>query len=82
MRNEYKLDLIAVDREILFFSKENMVYPHLRLLHKYPDILPRMQVDIGAIKHVVSGSDIWAPGLTSPGGILLEDVHYTYIFIG
>ena len=32
-----------------------------------PDILPRMQVDKGAIKFVISGANIMCPGLTSKG---------------
>ncbi len=35
-----------------------------------PDILPRVQVDRGAIKFVMSGANIMCPGLTSPGGSL------------
>ena len=31
-----------------------------------------MQVDKGAIKHVMSGANIMAPGLTSPGGSMEE----------
>lgn len=43
-------------------------YPTLRLLHKFPDLLPRVRVDRGAIPHVLSGASIMAPGLTSAGG--------------
>lgn len=32
-----------------------------------PDILPRLQVDRGAIKFVLSGANIMCPGLTSKG---------------
>ncbi len=32
-----------------------------------PFMLPRMQVDKGAIKFVLSGANIMCPGLTSPG---------------
>lgn len=31
-----------------------------------------MQCDKGAIKHILSGSDIMCPGLTSPGGKMTE----------
>ena len=40
----------------------------LRLVHKYPDILPHVQVDKGAIKFVLNGADVMCPGLTSKGG--------------
>lgn len=32
-----------------------------------PDILPKLQVDRGAIKFVLSGANIMCPGLTSKG---------------
>lgn len=38
------------------------------LLHfAVPFMLPRMQVDKGAIRFVLSGANIMCPGLTSPG---------------
>ena len=49
------------------------VIPTLRLLHRYPDMMPRMQCDKGAIKHILTGSDVMAPGLTSAGG-KMEDL--------
>jgi len=54
--------------EILFFKQRDGPYmPSLKLLHKYPFILPHMQVDKGAIRFVLSGANIMCPGLTSPG---------------
>lgn len=38
-----------------------------------PDILPKYQVDRGAIPFVLSGANIMAPGLTSKGG-RMDDV--------
>jgi PUA domain protein len=35
-----------------------------------PDILPKLQVDRGAVKFVMSGAQIMCPGLTSAGGKL------------
>lgn len=34
---------------------------------------PKVQVDTGAIKHVLGGSDIMCRGMTSPGGRLDEE---------
>jgi PUA domain protein len=48
------------------------VMPTLRLLHRYPFMMPHMQCDKGAIKHILSGSDVMCPGLTSPGGKMEE----------
>jgi predicted RNA-binding protein (TIGR00451 family) len=38
-----------------------------------PLILPKVQVDTGAIKFVMSGANVMCPGLTSKGGRLEED---------
>uniref|UniRef100_A0A0N4VUB4 Queuosine 5'-phosphate N-glycosylase/hydrolase n=1 Tax=Haemonchus placei TaxID=6290 RepID=A0A0N4VUB4_HAEPC len=48
--------------------------PTLRLLHKYPFIMPHQQVDKGAIKFVLNGSSIMCPGLTSPGAKMTPGV--------
>lgn len=40
------------------------------MLHKYPNLLPRVQVDRGAIKFLLSGANMMAPGLLSAGGVL------------
>ncbi|XP_008155971.3 malignant T-cell-amplified sequence 1-like [Eptesicus fuscus] len=65
------IEILTVNGELLFFrQREGPFYPTLRLLHKYPFILPRQQVDKGAIKFVLSGANIMCPGLTSPGAKL------------
>lgn len=48
--------------------------PTLRVLHQFPDILPRFQVDKGAIKFVLKGADIFCAGLTHPTGGSMVDV--------
>ena len=59
----------APDNEFIFFQcRQGPWLPTLRLLHQYPDILPKFRVDRGAIRFVLSGANIMAPGLTSPGG--------------
>lgn len=60
--------------ELIFFQcRSGPFIPTLKFLHKYPDILPKYQVDRGAISFVLSGANIMAPGLTSPGG-KMDDV--------
>lgn len=58
----------------LFYSDENgkekRLVPHLKLIHRYPDALPRIRIDRGAIRFVLSGANLMVPGLTSPGGRL------------
>lgn len=69
------LTTVAKPPEVLFFSCRGGPYlPHLRLLHKFPWILPHHQVDIGGCKFVVSGANVMCPGLTSPGGRVGDDV--------
>ncbi|CAL9145942.1 unnamed protein product, partial [Musa hybrid cultivar] len=69
------LNLVVVNNVPLFFNIRDGPYmPTLRLLHQYPDIMKKFQVDRGAIKFVLSGANIMCPGLTSPGGTLDEEV--------
>uniref|UniRef100_A0A7S3A8Q9 PUA domain-containing protein n=1 Tax=Rhodosorus marinus TaxID=101924 RepID=A0A7S3A8Q9_9RHOD len=59
----------------LFFNERDGPYaPSIRLLHKYPFFLPKLQVDKGAIKFVLKGADVMCPGLTSPGARMDEEV--------
>ena len=46
--------------------------PVLRLLQQFPEMLPKMRVDIGGCKHVLGGANIMCPGLTSKGGCMDE----------
>ncbi|GAV49002.1 hypothetical protein ZYGR_0N04070 [Zygosaccharomyces rouxii] len=73
---EDKIQLYSVDGEILFFQKFAELIPTLKLVHKFPDAYPTVQVDRGAIKFVLSGANIMCPGLTSPGASLPEAPGY------
>ncbi|CAD8091511.1 unnamed protein product [Paramecium primaurelia] len=70
LRSEYKVEIVQVDKDYICFTKEDLVVPHLKLVHKFPDLIIKQQVDAGAIKHILSGSDVLAPGLISQGGQL------------
>jgi PUA domain protein len=62
------IEILMRENELLLFRQRDGPYiPTLRLLHKYPTILPRVQVDKGAIRFILSGANIMCPGLTSPG---------------
>eukprot|EP01007_Sphenomonas_quadrangularis_P001577 NODE_2579_length_579_cov_147.237736_g2207_i0.p1 GENE.NODE_2579_length_579_cov_147.237736_g2207_i0~~NODE_2579_length_579_cov_147.237736_g2207_i0.p1 ORF type:complete len:163 (-),score=21.50 NODE_2579_length_579_cov_147.237736_g2207_i0:90-557(-) len=68
------IQLVAQSGKLLFFQERDGPWiPSLRLLHQYPYMLPRMQVDIGGCKFVIGGANIMCPGLTSPGGSM-DDV--------
>ncbi|CEG65261.1 Putative PUA domain-containing protein [Rhizopus microsporus] len=69
------ISFLSVNGEILFFQHfDGPFFPTLALLHKYPDILPKLQVDRGAIKFVLSGANIMCPGLTSKGARMDENL--------
>ncbi|KAL1534008.1 malignant T-cell-amplified sequence 1 [Salvia divinorum] len=69
------LNLVLVNNVPLFFNIRDGPYmPTLRLLHQYPIIMKKLQVDRGAIRFVLAGANIMCPGLTSPGGVLDDEV--------
>ena len=65
-----------VDGEIMFFQDKDIGpwFPTLRIIHKYPDMMQRMQVDRGAIRFVLGGANIMCPGFTSKGGDMPEEI--------
>ncbi|EFN51192.1 hypothetical protein CHLNCDRAFT_56407 [Chlorella variabilis] len=69
------VQLLVLDKTPLFFSmRDGPWFPTLRLLHQYPDMMPKLRADLGAIKFVLSGANIMAPGLTSPGATIHDEV--------
>jgi PUA domain protein len=70
LKDNNKADLIIKDNEIVCIKFKKSYLPTLRLLHKYPWIMPRMQVDKGGIKFVLNGANVMCPGLTSEGGAM------------
>ena len=57
---------------MFFQCRQGPYIPTLRFLHRFPDILPKYQVDRGAIRFVLYGANIMAPGLTSAGGQMAD----------
>ncbi|KAI4234077.1 MAG: hypothetical protein LQ352_008197 [Teloschistes flavicans] len=49
---------------------DDALMPHLRVVHQYPAAFPRIRIDRGAVRFVLAGATLMAPGLTSPGGRL------------
>lgn len=59
----------------LFFQVRNGPFiPTLRMVHKYPFMLPILRVDRGAIKHVINGAHVMVPGLKSTRAVLEDEV--------
>ncbi|KAG5986065.1 hypothetical protein E4U43_005689 [Claviceps pusilla] len=65
--------LYVLDSEPLFYQQDvptPALVPHLKLVHRFPQGFPTIRIDRGAIRFVLSGATLMAPGLTSPGGRL------------
>ncbi|KAF4950916.1 hypothetical protein FSARC_13052 [Fusarium sarcochroum] len=67
--------LYVLDSTPLFYQQDltSILVPHLRLVHRFPQAFPSIRIDRGAIRFVLSGATLMAPGLTSPGGRLPAD---------
>ncbi|KAK8156097.1 hypothetical protein BKA80DRAFT_336176 [Phyllosticta citrichinensis] len=66
-----RVSLYALGHDPLFYQHmDDPLIPHLTLIHKYPQCFKRMRIDRGAIRFVLSGASLMAPGLTSAGGRL------------
>ncbi|RPA99403.1 hypothetical protein L873DRAFT_1843687 [Choiromyces venosus 120613-1] len=66
-----RLSLYTLDNEVLFFQHhDDALFPSLRLVHKFPNCFPTVQIDRGAIRFVMAGAMLMCPGLTSPGARL------------
>jgi PUA domain protein len=69
------VSLVVVNKDALFFQlRDGPFLPTLKLLHRFPDLLPKVQVDRGAIKRIMNASNIKCPGLTSAGAKMEEEI--------
>eukprot|EP01083_Nonionella_stella_P060060 157051_1 len=76
IKKKEKLTLVMNEQKEPWFvmTRDNGALPAVRTLHKYPNLLPHVQVDKGAIRFVMKGSHIMCPGLTSPGAKMEVDL--------
>jgi len=66
-----RVSLYTLGNTPLFFQHmDDDLLPHLSVVHKFPDCFPRVRIDRGAIRFVLSGATLMVPGLTSAGGRL------------
>ncbi|CAI6257129.1 unnamed protein product [Periconia digitata] len=73
-----RVSLYTLAQTPLFFQHmDDAILPHLTLVHQYPHAFHRLRIDRGAIRFVLSGATLMAPGLTSPGGRLPNDPNDT-----
>ena len=56
--------ILLLDGEIIFFQYEGRMFPSLRACLDGIIDVPRVTVDMGAVKFVVNGADIMRPGIT------------------
>jgi PUA domain protein len=70
LKNNDKSVLYIVENTPIFFKVGKQAIPTLHVLHKYPHIMKKAVVDTGAIKFLLGGADMMAPGFTSEGGWL------------
>ncbi|MFW9976348.1 MAG: DUF1947 domain-containing protein [Candidatus Thorarchaeota archaeon] len=56
--------ILLLNGDIIFFQHEGRMFPTLRALLNNLVDLPRVTVDMGAVKFVVNGADIMRPGIT------------------
>jgi malignant T-cell-amplified sequence len=49
---------------------DDPLIPHLKIVHQYPQCFNKLRIDRGAIRFVLSGATLMAPGMTSKGGRL------------
>ncbi len=69
-----RVSLYALDNNPLFWQHmDDPIIPHLRVVHQFPSCFSRIGIDRGAIRFVLSGATLMAPGLTSTGGRLPEE---------
>jgi len=65
-------ELYLFDGSIEFVKDENGFYPFLG--GSYLDNLPKVAVDMGAIRFVCNGADVMAPGITEMGAFSEGDL--------
>jgi len=65
-------ELYLFDESIEFVKDENGYYPFLG--GSYLDNLPKVVVDMGAIRFVCNGADVMAPGITDMGAFGVDDI--------
>lgn len=61
---EGELKVLVINEIPAFKQHENTYIPTLLLIKlKYRDLIPKAVVDEGAVKHIINGADVMAPGI-------------------
>jgi len=65
---------IVYEGEIIFFQHDDGPFlPTVHMLQKYPEMCPKVQVDVGAIPYVLNAAPIMAAGIF-PKGKIFQDL--------
>jgi PUA domain protein len=65
--------ILLLEGEIIFFEHEGRMFPALRALLDGLIDVPKITVDMGAVRFVVNGADIMRPGITEIDDRVKED---------
>jgi PUA domain protein len=57
--------VLLLNEHIIFFEDKDQIYPTLRAILEGVLDLPKITVDMGAVRYVVNGADIMRPGVTA-----------------
>ncbi|KII61420.1 Translation machinery-associated protein 20 [Thelohanellus kitauei] len=57
------IDVIKYQDHFLFFKKDEIWLPTLRLVHKYPAMIKSISVDEGAIPRILNSANVMCPGI-------------------
>jgi PUA-domain protein len=58
-----EFNVIIVDKTVAFFTMNDRIFFTLHGLYRYKPDAYRVIIDMGAVKHIVNGADIMAPGI-------------------
>ncbi|MHA2171468.1 MAG: PUA domain-containing protein [Candidatus Kariarchaeaceae archaeon] len=73
--NKKEALIVNKQKEVLLLEFDNRVIPSLRSVRNTELLLPKIVVDLGAIKFVTNGADIMRPGVTHiPDNIVEGDI--------
>lgn len=53
----------TTDNTPLLFEEEGVILPTLYSIRKFPNLLPKITVDAGAVKFMINGADLFRPGI-------------------
>jgi len=70
-----KVEILIVDDVPCFYNHRGGQYlPTLRILHQYPELLPKQVCDRGAIPYMLKGANMMCAGLTHEKAVLNESI--------